>query len=295
MKNAIKLTQLTKTYKKFKMDQLDLEIPKGLATVLIGNNGAGKTTLLKLISGIITYESGSIAYDDKIIDCENPEFKEAMVYVPDTCCFSGFMDTKIVNKLMKLGFDSFDEREFLKLCYEFEVIKGKDLETEKISTMSTGNRMKLMICAMLARRSKYLLLDEPAANLDPMMQDLLQEKMREYLKDEDHTIIYSTHNIEQVNNVADYVIFMSDGKVIEKGMIDDLCESYRIVRGDAKDASLLQDQLDYLQVNHEIFEGFGKTKKLERLHEELNIVLEKPSLREISIYLLKKERSHVER
>lgn len=292
MERAIEVIQLTKKYKEFEINDLNLSIPKGLATVLIGNNGAGKTTLLKVISGILRYDEGSIRYHEMPVNTEDPEFKESMVYVPDSCCFSGFMDIERVDRLMNLGFEEYDKTDFLKLCNEFEMLQGTVLKSKKISEMSTGNQMKLMLCAMLARHGKYLLLDEPAANLDPVMQDLLQEKMRAYLKDEEHTIIYSTHNIEQVHNVADYAVFMSNGKIIEQGMIDDLCGSYRIVRGDAKDAKSLSSELEYMKVNNEGFDGLGKTEKLRNINSLYDITLEKPNLRDLSVYLLKKGHTH---
>lgn len=224
---------------------------------------------------------------------DGPDFKESMVYIPDTCCFNGFFDIERVCSLMKLGFDKFDEHEFKCLCKEFDLLKDDKLTSNKISTMSTGNQMKLMLCAMLARDGKYLLLDELAANLDPVMQDLLQLKMRDYLKDEEHTIIYSTHNIEQVHNVADYAIFMCDGKVIESGLIIDICEKYRIIRGNAKDLEQISSSLDYAQVREDVFDGLGKTEVIASLHGDLDITIEKPELRDLSVYLLKMGRDHV--
>lgn len=171
------LIKVTKKYKEFSMEDLNVTIPKGIATVLIGNNGAGKTTLLKIMSGILVHE-GDVLYEDKHINTDDETFKEQMVFIPDTCCFFNFFTIKKVYEFMKLGFHHFDEQRFLHLCERFEIIKDEKISSKKIKDMSTGNQMKLMICAMLARGGKYLLLDEPAANLDPIMQELLQENMR---------------------------------------------------------------------------------------------------------------------
>ncbi|MEG0709188.1 MAG: ABC transporter ATP-binding protein [Longicatena sp.] len=291
MNSAIQLKNIKKEYKNFKMDTINLEIPKGLATVLIGNNGAGKTTLLKIISGLITYE-GSIEYKNKIAEIDGDSFKESMVYVPDTCCFGSFMDIARINEIMKLGFHKYSEVEFKKLCKDFEITTDQTINDKKVGKMSTGNKMKLMLCALLARDGEYLLLDEPAANLDPVMQDILQEKMRKYLENEEHTIIYSTHNIEQVHNVADYAIFMCDGKVIEKGYIDDLCEMYCVVKGNLNEEAFLRANLDYIQVNKEVVEGFGKCESINKWKAQHEITIEKPNLRDLSLFLLKKGHHH---
>lgn len=293
MKCAIEGKHIAKKYKTFAMEDMNVVIPKGLATVLIGSNGAGKTTLLKIMSGILLYDEGSLLYDNKEVEVDNPTFKEAMVYVPDFCCFSSFMDIPTICKLMKLGFQAFDQRKFINLCQDFALIKDHDLRSKKIADMSTGSQMKVMLCAMLARNGKYLLLDEPAANLDPVMQDVLQEKMRDYLKDEEHTIIYSTHNVEQVHNVADYAIFMCDGKIIEQGMIEDLCESYRIVRANAKDATFVKQNLLYTQMNEDILEGIGRTEEVLSMNSHIDMTIEKPNLRDLSLFILKMGHHHV--
>lgn len=189
---------------------------------------------------------------------------------------------------MKLGFRQYDEQRFFELCKEFEVITGNETTMKKIKDMSTGNQMKLMLCAMLARKANYILLDEPAANLDPVMQDLLQEKMRDFLRDDQHTIIYSTHNIEQVHNVADYAIFMKDGNVVEQGYIHDLKEKYRIVRSSHEHKETLRPYMCYMNSTQEIVEGLAYTMEIECLKDSLDIAIETPSLRELSIYLLKK-------
>lgn len=288
MQSAIELKNVTKKYKEFSINELSLSIPKGLATVFIGNNGAGKTTLLKIMSQLITCE-GEVFHDGGMVKEDDDSFKESMVYVPDSCCFPSFMDIKKVCELMKLGFHAFDESKFIKLCNEFELIQGNKLQSKKIKEMSTGNQMKLMLCAMLARKGKYLLLDEPAANLDPVMQDLLQEKMRAYLMDEEHTIIYSTHNIEQVNNVADYVVFMKDGCILEQGLIDDVCDRYFIVQGNKQDQDRLKKGYLHMRVHGEYVEGLMYKEETQGLSKEMDITIMKPDLRELSIFLLKKE------
>lgn len=286
MEKAIELLDVSKRYKKFRMENISLTIPKGIASVLIGNNGAGKTTLLKIMSGILMHE-GKIHYNGECVDTDDASFKESMVFIPDSCCFSDFLDIKKVNELMKLGFQEYEEERFLKLCNDFEVLKGEELTSIKIRQMSTGNQMKLMLCAMLARNGSYLLLDEPAANLDPVMQDLLQEKMREYLTNEEHTIVYSTHNIEQVTNVADYAIFMKDGTIIEKGYIDELQEKYCIVRSGMEHKEQLQEHLLYMNTISEMLDGLAYTNDMAHIDLK-DISVEKPDLRELSIYLLKK-------
>lgn len=285
MNYAIETKGMIKKYKKFTLGPLNIEIPEGFATVLIGSNGAGKTTLLKVLSGILSYEAGDIRYEQKVYAQKDVTSAVKIGFVPDTCFFPEHFHVASIKQFMKLGFDDFDEQRFDALCARFQI---DTREEKRIKDMSLGSKMKLMVCAQLARNTKLLLLDEPASSLDPLMQDILRDEMRMYLKDEHHTIVYSTHNIEQVENVADYAVFMQEGKLLEYGFIQELCEKYRILRGDLKDYERVHPYVSYLETHGDTITGFCTQDEAMQIPETVDVVMEHPTLKELSIYLLKR-------
>lgn len=285
MNNAIETKGIVKKYKKFTLGPLDIEIPEGFATVLIGSNGAGKTTLLKVLAGILSYEAGDIRYEQKVYAQKDITSSVKIGFVPDTCFFPEHFHFASIKQFMSLGFDDFDEKRFDALCAQFHIDTKED---KRIKDMSLGSKMKLMLCAQFARNTKMLLLDEPASSLDPVMQDILRDEMRKYLKDEHHTIVYSTHNIEQVENVADYAIFMQEGKLLEYGFIQELCEKYLIIRGDLKDYEAIHPYVSYLETHADTLTGFCIKEEAMHLAETVDVVMEQPTLKELSIYLLKR-------
>lgn len=288
MNTAIKTTGLIKKYKKFTLGALDIDIPQGFATVLIGSNGAGKTTLLKVLAGILCYEAGKISYEQKVYEQKDVTSSVPIGFVPDTCYFPEHFHITSIKQFMSIGFDDFHGDRFDALCKAFQIDKE---ENQRIKNMSLGTKMKLMLCAQLARDTSILLLDEPASSLDPLMQDILRDDMRTYLKDEQHTIVYSTHNIEQVENVADYAIFMQEGKLLEQGFIQEVCEKYRIIRGDLKDYDGLIKKVSYLEQQENGITGFCTSEEANHIPKELHVIIEVPTLKDLSIYLLK--RGHV--
>lgn len=286
MKQAILAKGLTKSYEKFKLDDVTISIPQGFASVIIGSNGAGKTTLLKVLAGLASYESGEIKYHDIGIDPKEVTKKAGIGFVPDSNMFPDQFYLETVKKFMTMGFEDFDKERFDRLCMRFRLL---NMEGKKISEMSLGSKMKIMLCAQFARNTKILMLDEPASSLDPLMQDILQDLMREYLKDEQHTILYSTHNIDQVKNVVDYAVFMDNGHILETGFIDDLMEKYCIIKGDVCDQMLLKPYVSYLECNNQTMIGFGLKKQSELFNRDSRFLIETPDLKELSVFLLKKE------
>ena len=240
------------------------------------------------MAGILCYEAGEISYQQKVYEQKDVTSSVSIGFVPDTCYFPEHFHITSIKQFMGIGFDDFHGDRFEALCKTFQIDKE---ENQRIKNMSLGTKMKLMLCAQLARDTNILLLDEPASSLDPLVQDILRDDMRTYLKDEQHTIVYSTHNIEQVENVADYAIFMQEGKLLEQGFIQEVCEKYRIIRGDLKDYEGLVKRVSYLERQENGITGFCTNEEANHIPKELNVIIEVPTLKDLSIYLLK--RGHI--
>jgi len=281
-KVAIEMRNVCKKIKKFQLDIPTLQIPAGFATALIGENGAGKSTLMNLLAGTRLDYHGEIGYfegetDEKII-------RESIGYTAPNSYFLPHWTQKSVRKVSELLFDGFCGERFEQLCKEL----GLADNNKKVSGLSDGMRMKLALAAVFARDTRFLLLDEPASPLDPLMRDKLCNMIREYLEDGngEKSVFFSTHNIADMENVTDYCIIMEQGKVVEQGFVEELKEKYVVVKGELADAGKAEAYLIGFQKNSYGYEGLCLTENLDKL-AGMDIAAETPTLSQISVAIMK--------
>lgn len=285
MEYAMQALDIKKKYRGFELDIPECHIPKGFATALIGENGAGKTTLLNILSGIRLDYKGSIRYlDEKETDVE--KVKERLGYTGPGSYFLPNWTIKQVREVSSLLFDHFDERRFGQLCRELGI--AEESFGKRVSTLSDGTKMKLMLAAVLARDTECLLLDEPASPLDPLMRDKLCELIREYLTEGNgaRSVLFSTHNISDMENVTDYCLIMEHGNIVEEGFVEDLKEKYVLVKGEAKDSAAAKEILYSFSGNAYGYEGICLAENLDKL-AGMDVSMETPSLFQISVAVMK--------
>lgn len=283
--NAIYAAQIQKNYKGFSLDVKGLKIPKGFATALIGENGAGKTTLLNILAGIRLDFKGEIEYlDGRQTDVD--QVKERLGYTGPGSYFLPNWSIRQVAEVSGLLFEHFDRNRFEQICGELGIGSG-DL-AKKVAKLSDGNRMKLMLAAVLARQTECLLLDEPASPLDPLMRDRLCELIRTYIEEGngERSVLFSTHNIADMENVTDYCVIMEHGSIVEMGFVEDLKEKYVLVKGEAKDGDAARRVLYSYSGSNYGFEGICLAENLEKL-AGMDISVEMPSLSQISVAVMK--------
>jgi len=292
MEAALEVKNLSKKFKDFELNIEDLEIPKGFATALIGENGAGKTTLLNCLSGIRLDYKGEIKYFGKYVNDER-EKPENQVRESIGCAGpSGyFLSTWTVGQVAELGevlFEHFHGDKFWKLCEDLGVIKEGKKGT-KVSELSDGNRMKLTLASVFARDTKLLLLDEPASSLDPLMRERLCRMIQDYLErgQGESTVLFSTHNVADMEDVTDYCVIIEQGRIVEKGFVEDLKEKYVLVKGEAEDLEAARPALFTVSEGKYGFEGICLAEDLDKL-AGLKVSKETPSLFQISVAVLKK-------
>ena len=279
---------LKKEYSKFTLGGLDFEIPKGFATALIGANGAGKTTLIDALCGVIRKNEGEVTYFGQYKDIDLPEVRERIGYCASNAFFPQGWTSKDIAVSMELAFKSFDRAKFRDLCEQLDVDSDTTKKPKPMYKQSDGNRMRISLAAVFARTTDLLILDEPGSSLDPLMRDRLCDRLREYLDDGngEKSIIFSTHNIADMENAADYAIFMDKGRIIEQGFVEDLKEKYIIARGAAEDYGKAKDILLSHNKNRTVFDGIALAEKAEEL-AKLGVDSEAPTLQQLSIGLLK--------
>lgn len=290
---AIQVENLSKNYKGFKLSIPRMEIAKGFATALIGENGAGKSTLINILTGIRRDYKGSITYfENSQKTAHKPEGKvqELIGYTGPGCYFLPHWTIRQVEEISKLLFPDFHEERFRSICSDLGIDRGL---TKDVKKLSDGNRMKLMLAAVLARDTELLILDEPASPLDPLMRDRLCDMIREYLEQGkgERSVFFSTHNIADMENVTDYAIILEHGTIVEEGFVEDLKEKYVCIKGEAKEAEKAGRWLYSVTRNSFGFEGICLAENLNRL-AGMDIVAETPTLSQICVAVMK-ENTHI--
>lgn len=288
---AIEAKNIEKKFKGFVLDVPELNIPKGLATALIGENGAGKSTLMNILAGIRLDHKGTIRYFNEFDneERETGNHKERIGYTGPGHYYLPQWTVKQVEEISGMMFDGFHKDKFEALCKELAVFgSGTFDRSKKISSFSDGTKMKVMLANVLARDTDMLILDEPASPLDPLMRDKLCEMIQGYLENGngERSVFFSTHNVSDMENVTDYAIILEHGQIVEAGLVEDLREKYILVKGDAEDKERAKGILYTMTANNYGFEGICLAKDLDKL-AGMNVTKEIPSLYQISVAVMK--------
>ena len=283
MKNAIEIKNLEKAYdKNFKLGKIDLNIPSGCIIGLIGENGAGKTTLIKSILNIIRTDSGEINIFDKDNKKYESIIKEELGVVLDNMFFPEVLTASDISIIMKDIYKSWDKELFNKYLNDFELPQNK-----KIKTLSKGMRKKLEIATALSHQPKLLILDEPTSGLDPVVRNDILDLFLDFIKDEDHTILLSTHITSDLEHIADEIIFIDKGKIVLNKNRDELMDNYGILRCDIDkfDTISKDDIISYRKnkYNYEIL--VDNRNKISKKYKDC--ILDKITLDELMVLIIK--------
>lgn len=224
MMNSIEIKGLTKTYPGFSMENINLSLPNGSIMGLVGENGAGKSTLMKLILDISKRDNGEIRIFGKD-NRENIELvKEDIGVVFDDVGIPSYLNAVEVGKVMK-----FTYKNWVDSLYN-DYLKKMDIPTnKKFGEFSRGMKMKLGIAVALSHNPKLLLLDEATSGLDPVVRDEITDIFSDFTKDENHSILISSHIVSDLEKLCDYVSFIHKGKLILSDKKDVLKERYAVI------------------------------------------------------------------
>lgn len=281
MNNVLEINNITKDYKKFKIDNISFNLPKGYIMGFIGANGAGKTTTIKLILNMIKRDSGEIKVFglDNIREEEN--IKEQIGVVFDECYYLEDWTLNDVEKAVSMFYKNWNSSIYEKYLKEFNLARDK-----KVKDLSRGMRMKLMIAVAFSHEAKLLILDEPTSGLDPVARDEFLDILRDYIEDEEKSVIFSSHITSDIEKIADYITYINNGKIIFTGEKDEFLEKYCIIKGGKEDITESQKkEIIGLRIHSTGFEGLIELKKAVGFSSK--VIIEKASLDEIMIYMNK--------
>lgn len=213
-----------KQYKDFTLGPIDLTIPTGTIVGLVGENGAGKTTTLRLLCGVNPADSGEITLLGS--QPSDPAVRARLGVVFEDAYFYGGLNAEQIGKSMAGIFGTrWDSGQYSALLQRF----GLDLH-KKISEYSRGMRMKLSLATALAHHPDLLVLDEATAGLDPVVRSEILDLFLEFIQDEGHTLLMSSHITSDLEQVADSIAYLHHGQLLFHEDKDTLLQEYGLLR-----------------------------------------------------------------
>ena len=236
--NVIELKNVVKDYGDFKLDHISFAVPEGFVCGFIGQNGAGKTTTINLILDIINRDEGEINLFGKPVDNDHAYVREDVGVVFDEMGFHEFMTAKDINIMMKNIYKNWDEVAFFDYLKKFSLPSKK-----KCGAFSRGMRMKLQIAVAMSHKAKLLIMDEPTSGLDPIVRNEMIGIFRNFVVEEDHTILLSSHITGDLEKIADEVVFIDGGKIVLSGNKDEILEKHGILKCKKEEASKVSEAL----------------------------------------------------
>ncbi len=234
--NALEIKNLTKTFKDFKLSNINLTLPSGCILGLVGENGAGKSTTVKLILDMLRADSGSITVLGRDSRRDSLYIKENVGVVFDDIGISTRLSAAEVGKVMKNIYSNWDSSEYMRLIDKFSLPMNKPFKD-----FSRGMKMKLGIAIAMSHRARLLLLDEATSGLDPVMRDEIVSMLNDYTRDETHSVLISSHIVSDLEKLCDYIAFIHKGEILLCEEKDILLSEYGIMRGSESEINNMSD------------------------------------------------------
>jgi ABC-2 type transport system ATP-binding protein len=283
--NILEIENLSKHYKGFSLKNIQLIIPAGYIFGFVGQNGAGKTSTINMINHICKYQQGTIKVNGITYDEDPVKYKESIAYVGDESYFTKGLKIKTVKKTLKDFYKTFDEDKFDSLIQRYGLPTNK-----KIDDFSRGMKVKLMFACVFSRDSKLMILDEATNGLDPVVRDELLSDLQAYIEDGQRSILFSTHVLSDLEEIADYIAFIDNGEILLDKSKDEMLEDYLVVKGDVSE--LTREQKQYiigLEEKTYGFEGIIKSEDVEKLGGKFTY--DKPEIAQIMLHSIKDRRN----
>lgn len=278
--DVIEIKNLRKNLGSFSLQIDDLKIPEGFITGFIGPNGSGKTTTIKLIMNMLSKDEGSITLFNMENKSDNIEIKDKIGYVGE---FSGYlMESKLrrIKKTISKFYKNWDENLYNRYMKLFNLNEDKTYKD-----LSKGQQKKFEIVMALCHHPQLIIMDEPTANLDPLVRNDVLEILQERISEDNASVFFSTHITSDLDKIGDYLIFIYKGKIFLSDDKDSILENHVIVKG--KKEFLDEDiKKMFISINENTFgfEGLmkDKDKAFEVFGEE--VIYDKPNLEDILTY-----------
>ena len=280
--NAIEIKGLTKHYKDFSLENLDLTLPAGCVLGLVGENGAGKSTTIRLIMDALERDGGTVS----VLGVDNQskafqDLKEDIGVVLDETFVPEILSAKQLGKIMAGTFRNWDQA-----AYDGWLTRLGLPQDKKLKDYSRGMTMKLGIAAALSHGARLLLLDEATGGLDPMVREELLEVFADFAAQDGHAVLLSSHIVSDLERICDYIAFLHKGKLMMCEEKDVLLDRYGILKCTREQLRNIPEEA----VHGKRVGAYGVEALVEREYMPRDVVVDRAALEDIILYLSKEER-----
>ena len=270
----VQVTELDKQLKGFQLQNITFSLPAGYIMGLVGENGAGKTTLLRILSGLYAGDAGTV----RLFEITYEEAEQSIKDRIGTVFHEEFFDSyeTLEGNANRWGsyYSHYDSQLFLRTAERFALDIHK-----KVKQLSKGEKLKFSLAFALSHQPKLLLLDEPSANFDEDFEKEFKKVLQEFVSDGEHSVILSTHQTEDLEEIADYLLMLKDGKQILFGDMETIRNRYYVVSGEAYKLRLIPKEWVIYKEDRE----FGSQALVNSMARPFDPVLKirKPTIAEI--------------
>lgn len=282
MQTSIKIENLCKKYQEFELNNVSFSLPMGSIMGFIGENGAGKTTTIKSILNLIHKNDGSITIFEKDHIKHEKEIKQDIGIVLDECMFPENLNAKQIPLILKNIYHNWDNHLYGQYITRFKLPMNK-----AVKEFSKGMKMKLAIACALAHKPKLLILDEATSGLDPVVRSEILDVFLEFIQDEQHSILLSSHITSDLEKIADYITFIHEGKIVFSTDKDTILYEYGMLKCTTADLQHI-DNNDIITYHKNDFSCEALIKDKARFQSKYpSLVVDSVNLEDIMLMLVK--------
>lgn len=280
----IKLDKIRKLIGNFQLRDINLEIPEGYIIGLVGANGCGKTSLLHVLMGLYKPDAGNMELMGMQYVHDEAKLHDNIGVVLQERLYEDYMTLQENATYYGRFYTNYDEAYLLELLETYELDPKR-----KYKGLSKGEELKFQFACALAHHPKFLILDEPTGNFDPEFRDEFLKSLKDFIADGEHTVILATHLTDDLDKMADYIVYMENGSILTAMDIEELRSKYRIIAGEDYRMKLLPEN----RIIH-MEKGEFATKALIRHREidsyDASYTVSAPTIEEFMYYMTKRDR-----
>ena len=278
--NSISVHNLRKRFPGFLLDDISFQVPCGRIVGFIGENGAGKSTTIKLILNQLRRDGGSI----EILGEDNTKYLQhgSIGVVFDECKFHDVLNAHDFGEIMSGIYNTWDQTLYTQYLKQFGIPPA-----QRIKELSKGMKMKLSIVCAISHHPDILILDEATTGLDPVVRDEILDLFLDFIQDEKHSILFSTHITSDIQKIADYVVLIHNGKLIFEEQKDEMIYNYGIIRCKKADFSQINPD-DYLISRETTLSMECLVRDREAVRKKYsNFIVDNASIEDIMLFYIK--------
>lgn len=281
MENILEVSRVNKAFKDFALQDVSFSLEKGYIMGFIGPNGAGKSTIIRCIMDLIHIDSGTIKLFG--IDDNLTTLKQRVGFVYDQDVFFEELTVEKNKRIVASFSDKWDDALFYQYVKDFGIPLAKP-----VKSLSKGTKMKFALAVALSHHAELIIMDEPTSGLDPIFRKELLDILQDVIQDENKAIFFSTHITTDLEQIADYITFIVDGKILLCQETEELMDAYILVKGPIS----LKEEIQAcnpvcVKESSVSFEAFMQRENVNTLFSNPKLRMDRPTLEEIMYYMVK--------